>query len=62
MKPRAAGPWGQAGMMSSRQRGDRELKPLFVHTVELPKYSLYEATIREAPKIEQWMFLLLYAD
>ena len=33
-----------------------------VHTVELTKYNLQEATIREASKIEQWAFFLLYAD
>ena len=39
MKPRAAGPWGQVGMVASRQRGDRELKPLFVQrrVTEEPK-------------------------
>lgn len=33
-----------------------------VHTVELPKYDLEGAAIREATKIEQWVFLLLYAE
>ena len=33
-----------------------------VHTVELPKYNLDEATISQASKIEQWAFFLLNAD
>ena len=45
------------------RKQNRELGDMVeVHTVELPKYNLEEATIREAPKIEQWVFLLLYAD
>lgn len=32
-----------------------------VHTVELTKYNLDEATIAQAPKLEQWVFLLLRA-
>jgi predicted transposase/invertase (TIGR01784 family) len=33
-----------------------------VHTVELTKYNLQEATISSAPEIEQWAFFFLYAD
>ena len=33
-----------------------------VHTVELTKYNLQEATISVAPEIEQWAFFFLYAD
>jgi hypothetical protein len=33
-----------------------------VHTVELTKYNLEEATIASAPEIEQWAFFFLYAD
>jgi len=33
-----------------------------LHTVELPKYNLDEATISKASKIEQWAFFLLKAD
>ena len=33
-----------------------------VHTVELTKYNLEEATISVAPEIEQWAFFFLYAD
>ncbi len=33
-----------------------------VHTVELLKYNLDEATITQASKIEQWAFFLLFAD
>ena len=33
-----------------------------VHTVELTKYTLEEATISQASKIEQWAFFLLFAD
>jgi len=36
--------------------------PVEVHTVELLKYNLLEATISHACKIEQWAFFLLYAD
>ena len=32
-----------------------------VHTVELPKYNLDEATISRASKLDQWVFLLLRA-
>ncbi len=42
----------------SRNLGDM----LEVHTVELPKYNLDEATISKASKIEQWAFFLLKAD
>jgi predicted transposase/invertase (TIGR01784 family) len=33
-----------------------------VHTVELAKYNLQEATISSAPEIEQWAFFFLFAD
>ena len=33
-----------------------------VHTVELTKYNLREASISQASSIEQWAFFLLYAD
>ena len=33
-----------------------------VHTVELTKYNLQEATISVASEIEQWAFFFLYAD
>jgi predicted transposase/invertase (TIGR01784 family) len=33
-----------------------------VHTVELTKYNLDEATIATRPKLEQWVFLLLHAQ
>jgi hypothetical protein len=33
-----------------------------IHTVELTKYNLEEATISSAPEIEQWAFFFLYAD
>ena len=33
-----------------------------VHTVELTKYNLREATISVAPAIEQWAFFFLFAD
>jgi hypothetical protein len=33
-----------------------------VHTVELTKYNLQEATISSAPEIEQWAFFFLFAD
>ncbi len=33
-----------------------------VHTVELVKYNLEEATIAKASKIEQWAFFFLFAD
>ena len=36
--------------------------PVEVHTVELLKYNLDEATIGKASKIEQWAFFLLHAD
>jgi len=36
--------------------------PVEVHTVELLKYNLLEATIGKASKIEQWAFFLLNAD
>jgi len=42
---------------------DRELgDALEVHTVELTKYNLDEATISSASKIEQWAFFFLFAD
>jgi flagellar biosynthesis/type III secretory pathway protein FliH len=41
----------------------RELEnAIEVHTVELPKYNLSEATIGSASKLEQWAFLLRYAQ
>ena len=41
----------------------RELRnAIEVHTVELTKYNLDEATISRASKIEQWSFFLLFAD
>ncbi len=41
----------------------RELdKAIEVHTLELTKYNLSEATIAEASKLEQWVFLLLFAQ
>ena len=42
----------------SRDLGDM----MEVHTVELPKYNLDEATISKASKIDQWAFFLLFAD
>lgn len=33
-----------------------------VHTLELPKYNLDEATLSIASKLEQWVFLLLHAQ
>ncbi|HPM84470.1 MAG TPA: PD-(D/E)XK nuclease family transposase [Candidatus Anammoximicrobium sp.] len=33
-----------------------------VHTVELTKYNLREATVSSAPAIEQWAFFFLHAD
>ena len=33
-----------------------------VHTLELTKYNLLEATISSAPPIEQWAFFFLFAD
>jgi flagellar biosynthesis/type III secretory pathway protein FliH len=33
-----------------------------VHTLELTKYNLQEATISSAPAIEQWAFFFLFAD
>jgi predicted transposase/invertase (TIGR01784 family) len=33
-----------------------------VHTVELAKYNLQEATVSSAPEIEQWAFFFLYAN
>ena len=45
------------------RESDRELpRAIEVHTVELPKYNLSEARIRDASKIEQWVFFLLFAD
>ncbi len=41
-----------------RELGDM----LELHTVELPKYYLDEATISKASKIDQWVFFLLKAD
>jgi predicted transposase/invertase (TIGR01784 family) len=35
---------------------------LELHTIELPKYNLDEATISKASKIDQWVFFLLKAD
>lgn len=32
-----------------------------IHTLELPKYNLNEATIAQADKLDQWVFLLLRA-
>jgi predicted transposase/invertase (TIGR01784 family) len=45
------------------RKSGRELpRTIEVHTVELPKYNLNEATIGQASKIEQWVFFLLFAD
>ncbi|WP_145075606.1 PD-(D/E)XK nuclease family transposase [Aureliella helgolandensis] len=41
----------------------RELaRAVEVHTVELCKYNLEEGTISQASKIQQWAFLLLFAQ
>ncbi len=48
--------------MQDRESG-RELKnAIAVHTLELPKYNLEEATISRSCKLEQWIFLLLRAQ
>jgi predicted transposase/invertase (TIGR01784 family) len=45
------------------QEHGRELGDMLeLHTVELPKYNLDEATISKASKIDQWVFFLLKAD
>jgi len=45
-----------------RDSGKELPRAIEVHTLELTKYNLSEATISEASKIEQWAFFLLYAD
>lgn len=48
--------------MLDRQSGRELSKAIEVHTVELTKYNLDEQTISTASKLEQWVFLLLYAQ
>ncbi|GIW97373.1 MAG: hypothetical protein KatS3mg111_0706 [Pirellulaceae bacterium] len=45
-----------------RPTGRRLDNAIEVHTVELSKYNLDEATIRNASKIEQWVFFLRFAQ
>jgi len=45
-----------------RESGRELDRGIEVHTVELRKYNLSSARLREASKIEQWAFFLLYAD
>ncbi|MEO8166150.1 MAG: Rpn family recombination-promoting nuclease/putative transposase, partial [Betaproteobacteria bacterium] len=45
-----------------RESGRELPRAIEVHTVELPKYNLSEESIRQASKIEQWVFFLLFAD
>jgi hypothetical protein len=44
------------------EHGRELLDGIEVHTVELAKYNLDEATISAAPAIVQWAFFLLRAD
>ncbi len=47
----------------SRPKHGRELpETIAVHTVELAKYNLSEATISRASAIQQWVFFLLHAS
>ncbi|WP_417748473.1 Rpn family recombination-promoting nuclease/putative transposase [Rosistilla oblonga] len=47
--------------MVDRESGRTFGDGIEVHTVELPKYNLREATIAEASPLEQWAFFLLNA-
>lgn len=42
--------------------GRKLAKAIEVHTVELTKYNLDEGSISSASKLEQWVFLLLFAQ
>ena len=45
-----------------RESGRELSRAIEVHTVELAKYNLSEATTSKASTIEQWAFFILYAD
>ncbi|MEZ6091374.1 MAG: Rpn family recombination-promoting nuclease/putative transposase [Pirellulaceae bacterium] len=48
--------------MRDRESDRRLDNAIEVHTIELTKYNLREETISHASKLEQWAFLLLYAQ
>ncbi len=48
--------------MLDRESGREIFNAIEVHTVELTKYDLDQQSIPEASKLEQWAFLLLYAQ
>ncbi len=48
--------------MVDRESGRELTKAIEVHTIELTKYNLNEATVSQASKLEQWAFLLLHAQ
>jgi predicted transposase/invertase (TIGR01784 family) len=48
--------------LADPEHGREISETIEVHTVELAKYNLQEATVSSAPEIEQWAFFFLYAD
>ena len=48
--------------MIDRASGRELLNAVELHTVEMAKFDLDERSIREASKLEQWVFLLLHAQ
>jgi flagellar biosynthesis/type III secretory pathway protein FliH len=48
--------------MIDRESGRELTKAIEVHTIELTKYNLNDETVSQASKLEQWAFLMLYAQ